>query len=141
MQEEIVPLFAVLLCQPDALIKGAGPRTSVVTDCILFRTNVSKDYIRKNEKKCVQKRKGDTMKQQVMMIIALLLLLSLFAGCVYVNPLVQVGEKKGTPDQDIAIKVCEISCENHIRYLPLGCICPETTTSIPVNITPASAGK
>jgi len=80
------------------------------------------------------------MKQQVMVIV-LLVILSLSAACVYVNPLVQVGEKKGTPDQDIAIQVCEISCENHIRYLPLGCICPETTTPVPVNITPASAGK
>ena len=80
------------------------------------------------------------MKKQVM-IILLLLLLSLFAGCVYVNPLVQVGDQKGTPDQTIAIQVCQISCENHIKYFPLGCICPETTTPVPVNITPASAGK
>jgi hypothetical protein len=76
------------------------------------------------------------MKKQVIIII-LLLLLSLIAGCIYVNPLVQVGEQKATPDQDTAIQLCQISCENHIRYLPLGCICPETTTPGPVNITPA----
>ena len=81
------------------------------------------------------------MKKKVMIIVLILLLFSLFAGCVYVNPLVQVGEQKGTPDQATAIQVCEISCENHIKYLPLGCICPETTTPAPVNITPASAGK
>ena len=80
------------------------------------------------------------MKKQVM-IIVLILLLSLFAGCVYVNPLVQAGGQKGTPDQTTAIQVCEISCENHIRYLPLGCICPETTTPVPGNITPAPPGK
>ena len=75
------------------------------------------------------------MKKQVV-IIVLLIILSLCAGCVYVNPLVQVGEKKGTPDQDIAIQVCQISCKNHIKYLPLGCICPETPTPVPVNFTP-----
>jgi hypothetical protein len=80
------------------------------------------------------------MKLQVI-IIALILLLSFFAGCVYVNPLVQIGEKKGTPDEATAIQVCEISCENHIRYLPLGCICPETPTPVPGNVTPAPAGK
>jgi hypothetical protein len=80
------------------------------------------------------------MKKQVM-IIALLLLLSLFACCVYVNPLVQAGEQKETPDQTIAIQVCQISCENHIKYFPLGCICPETPTPVPVNITPASSAK
>jgi hypothetical protein len=81
------------------------------------------------------------MKQQVM-IIVLILLLSLFSGCIFVNPLVQVGEKKGTPDQTTAIQVCQISCENHLRYLPLGCICPEETPPpLPVNITPTSAGK
>ena len=78
------------------------------------------------------------MKKQVM-IITLLLLLSLFAGCVYVNPLVQVGDQKETPDQATAIQLCQISCENHIRYLPIGCICPEPTTRVPGNITPASA--
>jgi hypothetical protein len=81
------------------------------------------------------------MKKQVMIIVLILLIFSLFAGCIYVNPLVQVGEKKGTPDQATAIQLCQISCENHIRYLPLGCICPETTTVVPLNITPASAGK
>ena len=80
------------------------------------------------------------MKKQVMIIVLILLIFSLFAGCIYVNPLVQMGEQKGTPDQETAIQVCQISCENHIRYLPLGCICPETTTPVPVNITPASAG-
>ena len=80
------------------------------------------------------------MKKSVM-IIALIIMFSLFAGCVYVNPLVQVGEQKGTPDQATAIQVCQISCENHIRYLPLGCICPETPTPVPVNITSTSAGK
>jgi len=83
------------------------------------------------------------MKKQVMIIaLLLLLLLSLFAGCVYVNPLVQAGEQKGTPDQTIAIQLCQISCENHIRYLPLGCICPEETpTHVPFNSTPTPAGK
>jgi hypothetical protein len=81
------------------------------------------------------------MKKQVMIIVLILLLFSLFAGCVYVNPLVQVGEKKGTPDQATAIQVCQILCENHIRYLPLGCICPETPTPVPLNRTPTSAGK
>ena len=81
------------------------------------------------------------MKKQVMIIVLILLLFSLFAGCIYVNPLVQMGGKKGTPDQTTAIQLCQISCENHIKYLPLGCICPEATTPVPVNITPASAGK
>jgi hypothetical protein len=81
------------------------------------------------------------MKKQVMIIALLLIFLSLFAGCVYVNPLVQVGEQKGTPDQETAIQVCQITCENHIRYLPLGCICPETPTPVPVNITPTTAGN
>jgi len=81
------------------------------------------------------------MKKQVMIIVLILLLFSLFAGCVYVNPLVQAGEQKGTPDQTIAIQVCQISCENHIKYFPLGCICSETPTPVPVNITPTSAGK
>jgi hypothetical protein len=89
----------------------------------------------------MQKWKGDSMKKQVMIIVLILLLFSLFAGCVYVNPLVQAGEQKGTPDQTIAIQVCQISCENHIKYFPLGCICPETPTPVPVNITPASSGK
>jgi hypothetical protein len=80
------------------------------------------------------------MKKQVMIIALLLLVHSLFAGCVYVNPLVQAGEQQGTPDQATAIKVCQISCENHIKYFPLGCICPETPTPVPVNITPTSAG-
>jgi hypothetical protein len=66
-----------------------------------------------------------------LIIIALILLLPLFAGCVYVSLLVQAGEKKGTPDQATAIQVCQISCENHITYLPLGCICPETPTPVP----------
>ena len=80
------------------------------------------------------------MKLEVIIII-LIFLLSLFAGCIYVNPLVQVGEKKESSDQSTAIHVCEISCENHIRYLPFGCICPETPTLVSVNITPISAGK
>jgi hypothetical protein len=79
--------------------------------------------------------------KKFVMIIVLIILFSLFAGCVYVNPLVQAGEKKGTPDQTTAIQVCQISCENHIKYLPLGCICPETPTPVPVNITPTSAGR
>jgi hypothetical protein len=81
------------------------------------------------------------MKKQVMIIALLLLVLLLFAGCVYVNPLVQAGEQKETPDQTTAIQVCQISCENHIKYFPLGCICPETPTPVPVNITPASSAK
>ena len=79
--------------------------------------------------------------KKFVMIIVLIILFPLFAGCVYVNPLVQAGEKKGTPDQTTAIQVCQISCENHIKYLPLGCICPETPTPVPVNITPTSAGR
>ena len=79
--------------------------------------------------------------KKFVMIIVLIILFSLFAGCVYVNPLVQAGEKRGTPDQTTAIQVCQISCENHIKYLPLGCICPETPTPVPVNITPTSAGR
>jgi hypothetical protein len=79
------------------------------------------------------------MKKQVMIIV--LLLLTLFAGCVYVNPLVQAGEKPASDEQTTAIQICQISCENHIRSLPLGCICPETPTPVSVNITPASTGK
>jgi hypothetical protein len=82
----------------------------------------------------------DQMKK-IVMIILLIILFSLFAGCIYVNPLVQVGEQKGTPDQATAIQLCQISCENHIKYLPLGCICPETTTAVPINSTPTPAGK
>ena len=82
----------------------------------------------------------DHMKK-IIMITVLMILFSLFAGCVYVNPLVQAGDQKATPDQATAIQVCEISCENHFRYLPLGCICPETTTPVPGNFTPTPAGK
>jgi hypothetical protein len=79
--------------------------------------------------------------KKIIMITVLLILFSLFAGCVYVNPLVQAGEQKGTPDQMTAIQLCQISCENHIKYLPLGCICPETPTAVPLNSTPSPAGK
>jgi hypothetical protein len=89
----------------------------------------------------MQKWWGNSMKKQIIIIVLILLIFSLFAGCVYVNPLVQAGEQKETPDQTIAIQVCQISCENHIKYFPLGCICPETPTPVPVNITPTSAGK
>jgi hypothetical protein len=74
-------------------------------------------------------------------ILALIILLTLFAGCVYVNPLVQAGESNGSIDQTTAIQVCQITCDNHIRYLPLGCICPETPTPTPVNVTPTSTKK
>jgi hypothetical protein len=74
-------------------------------------------------------------------IVALIILLTLFAGCVYVNPLVQAGESNGSIDQTTAIQVCQITCDNHIKYLPLGCICPETPTPVKGNITPASAEK
>jgi hypothetical protein len=74
-------------------------------------------------------------------ILALIILLTLFAGCVYVSPLVQAGESNGSIDQTTAIQVCQITCDNHIRYLPLGCICPETPTLTPVNVTPTSTKK
>jgi hypothetical protein len=74
-------------------------------------------------------------------IIVLILLFSLFAGCVYVNPLVQAGENNASEGQTTAIQVCQITCDLHIKYLPLGCICPETPTPVPVNVTPTSAGK
>jgi hypothetical protein len=79
------------------------------------------------------------MKLEVIIII-LTFLLTLFAGCVYVNPLVEAGEKPASDEQATAIQVCQISCENQIRYLPLGCICPETPTPVPERITPTSAG-
>ena len=82
---------------------------------------------------------GHHMKKPVL-ILALLILLSFFAGCIYVNPLVQAGERDASPDQVTALQVCQISCENHIRFLPLGCICPETPTPVPANVTPTSAG-
>jgi hypothetical protein len=92
------------------------------------------------QKEVHTKMKGGSMNNQIM-IITLLLLLSLFAGCVYVNPLVQAGEQKETLDQTTAIQVCQISCENHIKYFPLGCICPETPTPVPRNITPTLTEK
>jgi hypothetical protein len=73
-------------------------------------------------------------------VITIIILLSLFAGCIYVNPLVQVGEANATPDQSTALQVCQITFENHIRFLPLGCICQEIPTPVPVNGT-SSAGK
>lgn len=79
------------------------------------------------------------MKKPVL-ILAIIVLLSFFAGCIYVNPLVQAGERNASPDQVTALQVCQIACENHIRFLPLGCICPETPTPVPANVTPTSAG-
>lgn len=73
-------------------------------------------------------------------LIAFIILFSSCAGCIYVNPLVQAGEVNASPDQATALQVCEITCENNIRFLPLGCICPETPTPVPVNATPASSG-
>ena len=72
---------------------------------------------------------------------AFIILLTIFAGCVYGNPLVQAGERNGSVDQTTAIQVCQITCDNHIRYLPLGCICPETPAPAPVNVTTPSAEK
>lgn len=83
---------------------------------------------------------GLSMKNPVI-LIALIILLLFFAGCIYVNPLVQVGETNASADQTTALQVCQITCENHIRFLPLGCICPETPTPVPANVTPTSAGK
>ena len=74
-------------------------------------------------------------------IVAFIILLTVFGGCVYVNPLVQAGESNGSVDQTTAILVCQITCDNHIRYLPLGCICPETPTPAPVNVTSPTAEK
>jgi hypothetical protein len=74
-------------------------------------------------------------------IIACIILLVLSTGCIYVNPLVQAGDNNGSIDQTTAIQVCQIACDNHIQYLPLGCICPETPTPVKVTITPASAEK
>ncbi|MFY9799666.1 MAG: hypothetical protein WAK10_00275 [Methanoregula sp.] len=73
------------------------------------------------------------------LLLALLILLSFFAGCVYVNPLVQAGERNASPDQATALQVCQIACENHIRFLPLGCVCPETPTPVPANVTRTSS--
>ena len=75
------------------------------------------------------------------LLLAIIILLSLVAGCIYVNPLEQAGENNASSGQTTALQVCQITCENHIRYLPLGCICPETPTPVPANVTPASAGK
>jgi hypothetical protein len=77
-----------------------------------------------NKKKCMQKWWGNSMKKQVMIIVLILFIFSLFAGWIYVNPQVQAGEQKGTPDQTLAIQVCQVSCKNYIKYFPLGCICP-----------------
>jgi len=77
----------------------------------------------------------------LVILIAFIILFSIFSGCIYVNPLVQSGEVNASPDQATALQVCEITCENHIRFLPLGCICPETPTPVPVNATPASGGN
>ena len=76
-----------------------------------------------------------------MVIIACIILLVLSMGCIYVNPLVQAGESNGSIDQTTAIQVCQITCDNHIKFLPLGCMCPETPTPVKGNITPASAEK
>ena len=76
----------------------------------------------------------------LVILIAFIILLSLFAGCIYVNPLVQAGEANATPDQATALQVCQITCENHIRFLPLGCICPETSDPVPGNSTASPAG-
>jgi hypothetical protein len=40
---------------------------------------------------------------------AFIILLTIFAGCVYVNPLVQAGERNGSVDQTTAIQVCQIT--------------------------------
>jgi hypothetical protein len=99
------------------------------------------ETMRVRRKKDIQNVWEDHMKK-IIMIIVLIILFSLFTGCIYVNPLVQAGEQKGTPDQATAIQLCQISCENHIKYLPLGCICPEETpTHVPLNSTPSPAGK
>jgi hypothetical protein len=76
-----------------------------------------------------------------LILITFTILLPLFAGCIYVNPLVQAGETNASPDQATALQVCQITCENHIRLLPLGCICPETTTPLPANVTAVSPGN
>ena len=73
------------------------------------------------------------------LLIAFIILFSLFAGCIYVNPLEQAGEN-ASDSQATAIQVCQISCENHIRYLPLGCICPETPAPVPATATPTPTG-
>jgi hypothetical protein len=77
----------------------------------------------------------------VVILITFIILLSSCAGCVYVNPLVQAGEVNVSPGQATALQVCEITCENHIRFLPLGCICPETPTPVPANGTAASGNN
>jgi hypothetical protein len=77
------------------------------------------------------------MKKRVIMI-AFSILLSIFAGCIYVNPLVEAGENNASAGQTTADQVCKITCDNHIKYLPLGCICPETPTPVPPDVTPAS---
>lgn len=83
--------------------------------------------------------RGKSLKNPVI-LLAIIILLSLFCGCVYVNPLVQVGEANATPDQATALQVCQITCENHIRFLPLGCICPDTSDPVPGNATASPAG-
>jgi hypothetical protein len=68
-------------------------------------------------------------------IIIFIILLSLSAGCIYVNPLAQAGGNNASEEQTTAIQVCQITCENNIRFLPLGCICPETPAPVPANGT------
>ena len=63
------------------------------------------------------------MKKPVIIII-FIILLSLSVGCIYVNPLEQAGGNNASEEQTTAIQVCQITCENNIRFLPLGCICP-----------------
>ena len=59
------------------------------------------------------------MKKPVIIII-FIILLSLSAGCIYVNPLEQAGGNNASEEQTTAIQVCQITCENNIRFLPLG---------------------
>jgi hypothetical protein len=70
----------------------------------------------------------------------MIFLLSLFAGCIYVDPFVQVGENNASAGQAAANEVCKINCDNHVKYLPLGCVCPETPTPVPAGVTPAPSG-
>jgi len=81
---------------------------------------------------------GQALKKSVLLLV-FIILLSLFADCIYVNPLVQAGENNISEGQTTALQICQITCGNHIRYLPLGCICPETPTPVPANGTAGSA--
>ena len=64
-----------------------------------------------------------------------------FHGYSFYPGITKYSDTNESVDQTTALRVCQITGDTHSKYLPRGCICPETPTPVKVTITPASAKK